>query len=230
MDKDKITRIIKTKPGKKFVVFFIIAVLCLVSGFDKDVKITSAIITFLLFAVISAHFFKRAENIINTNNPNQEKGEIKDSTHKRQGASSQINPDKKIGSYFWVDTNLQKWCIPQGKLKKMVYSYTDIMDFELIEDGNTVTKGGLGRAVAGGVLFGGVGAIVGGVTGGKKTTQTCSKLQIKIVIKDINSPILYIDLISFETKKDTAVYKSAIEAAQEIIAVLQIMCSETVAQ
>lgn len=139
----------------------------------------------------------------------------------------EFQPSKRIGNYFWVDSTAKKWCIPQGKLKKSVYSYTDIMDYELIEDGNSITKGGLGRAVAGGVLFGGVGAIVGGVTGGKKTTQTCSKLQIKIVINDIDSPILYIDLITVETKKDNPVYKNAIDAAQEIIAVLQIMCSET---
>ncbi|EPZ54444.1 hypothetical protein H477_3583 [[Clostridium] sordellii ATCC 9714] len=51
-----------------------------------------------------------------------------------------------------------------------MYNYKDIIEFELLEDGESITKGGLGRAVAGGVLLGGVGAIVGGVTGIEKQT------------------------------------------------------------
>ncbi len=49
-----------------------------------------------------------------------------------------------------------------------IFEFSNLLNFELLEDGETITKGGLGRAVAGGLLFGGVGAIVGGVTGGKK--------------------------------------------------------------
>lgn len=55
-----------------------------------------------------------------------------------------------------------------GKKNPKIYKYSDIVDYELLEDGESITKGGLGRAVVGGALFGGVGAVVGGVTGHKK--------------------------------------------------------------
>lgn len=44
----------------------------------------------------------------------------------------------------------------------IIYSHSDVIEYELLENGETVTKGGIGRALAEGVLFGGVGAVVGG--------------------------------------------------------------------
>lgn len=86
------------------------------------------------------------------------------------------------------------------------------MDYELLEDGNTLTKGGLGRAVAGGLLFGGVGAVVGGVTGKKHGKSTCSQLQIKITVNNVSEPTEYITFISSEIKKDGMIYKTMGEA------------------
>lgn len=135
---------------------------------------------------------------------------------------------KFVGNYIHIDENAREWLIPDGILGKIVnpnvYSYDDILDFELLEDGGTIIKGGLGSAVAGGLLFGGVGAIVGGVTGKKKGKSTCSSLKIKITLKDMTNPTEYIELIKSETKKSGIVYKSEIKNAQEILSLLQIMC------
>ena len=84
---------------------------------------------------------------------------------------------KKVMDFFYLDESQNKFAIPTrsafGKVKGMkVYKCQDILDFELLEDGNSVIKGGLGRAVVGGALFGGVGAIVGGTTGGRKQKKT----------------------------------------------------------
>lgn len=72
--------------------------------------------------------------------------------------------------YFRVDDNKKQWYFTFSKNANnpTIYSFNDIIDYEINEDGETVSKGGLGNAVAGGLLFGGVGAIVGGVTGKKK--------------------------------------------------------------
>jgi hypothetical protein len=111
-----------------------------------------------------------------------------------------FNATKKIGALIEFDDNQMKWLIPDGfwggKKNPKVYDYSDIVDFELLEDGESVSKGGLGRAVAGGVLFGGVGAIVGGVTGGKKNKAICNSMKIKITINNLNNPVVYINLIS----------------------------------
>ena len=99
----------------------------------------------------------------------------------------------------------------------------DIIDFEIIEDESTVSKGGVGRAIIGGTLFGEIGAIVGGKIG-HKYKQTCTNLKIKITLNSINNPVEYITFINTETKKDSILYKNSINIAQEIISILQVIC------
>ena len=145
-------------------------------------------------------------------------------------ATNLINfmPTKKIGNYLYLDENNKKLTIPQGLFRKKIneqkiYNYNDIVNFELIEDGNSISEGGVGRAIVGGALFGGIGAIVGGSTG-HKHKQTCTNLKIKITLNNINNPVEYITFINTEIKKDSRLYKSYIKIAQEIISVLQIIC------
>lgn len=138
-----------------------------------------------------------------------------------------FNATKKIGTHMEIDENQKKWLVPDGmfggKKNPKVYNYSDIVDFELLEDGESIAKGGLGRAVAGGLLFGGVGAIVGGVTGGKKSKSICTSLKIKITLNDISKPVVYIDFIKASTKKDSIIYKSMYKSAQECLSVLQLI-------
>lgn len=141
-----------------------------------------------------------------------------------------FNPSKKIGSYIEFDDTRMEWLVPDGLFgkKKKVYKYNDIVDYELLEDGESIIKkSGIGRAVTGGVLFGGVGAIVGGVTGKQKTKSICKSLKIKITVSDINNPTVYINFIPSETKKDSWIYKNAYNSAQECLSVLQLICNNS---
>jgi hypothetical protein len=136
----------------------------------------------------------------------------------------EFNPTKVISSYIEFDDTQKKWLVSRSKNPK-IYNYSDIVDFELLEDGESISKGGLGRAVAGGVLFGGVGAIVGGVTGGKKSKAICKSLRIKITINDIKNPTVYLDFIKIDTKKDGFIYKNIYKVAQECLSTLQLICN-----
>ena len=71
------------------------------------------------------------------------------------------------------------------------------MEYELLEDGESITKGGLGRVVD---------AIVGVIT-----------------VKKLNNPTVYINLISTATKSGSIIYKSGYDSAQEILSVLSII-------
>lgn len=140
----------------------------------------------------------------------------------------EFNATKKVGTYFYVDDNNKQWVIPDcqitGKIKKaIIHNYNEIINYELLEDGNSLYKGGLGSAIVGGALFGGVGAIVGSTIGAKKAY--CSKLQIKITLNNINNPVEYVNLIESNTKKDNFIYKTCYNSAQEIISILQIICN-----
>lgn len=137
---------------------------------------------------------------------------------------------KSVGKYFAIDERTKQWTIPANvsifdKVKK-IYQFKDIVTFELLEDGDTLTKGGLGRAVAGGLLFGDVGAIVGGVTGCKKSRSFVRSMDIKITLNNITTPSAYIKIINSEIKKGTFVYKAAIKNAQEILSLLSIINKE----
>lgn len=65
--------------------------------------------------------------------------------------------------------------------KERIYKYKDIIGYELIENNGSVTKGGFGGAVAGGLLFGGFGAVTGSVLG-KKNHSLCNNMSVRITV------------------------------------------------
>lgn len=134
---------------------------------------------------------------------------------------------KKVGKYIEFDEQNKKWLIPDGflgaKVNSKVHDFNEIIEYELLEDGESVTKGGLGRAVVGGVLLGGVGAIVGGVTGRKKTNSIINSLKIKITLNNSSDPVTYVNLIKTPVKSKSIIYKTANSEAHEILSILKII-------
>lgn len=123
-------------------------------------------------------------------------------------------------------------------LNKNEYHFEDIIGCELIEDGNSITsisskkKSSLGKAVAGGVLFGGVGAIIGGTSGKTKSTAIetnyCNNLKLKITINNLSNPCEFIEFINRQTNKQSLKYKQFYEEAQKIISVIDIVCKNNI--
>ncbi len=136
----------------------------------------------------------------------------------RKSMVQRFSPNKKVGSYLQVDDEHEIFAIG-GEY----FNFNNLLSFELLEDGSTIASGGLGRAVAGGVLFGPVGAIVGGVTGGKKTKGICKSMKIRVTLKDTFKDTAYIDLILTETKTNSLTYRSAQASAQSCISALEII-------
>ena len=106
-------------------------------------------------------------------------------------------------------------------ISKELFEYTNLTSFELIEDGETISKGGLGRAVAGGVLFGGIGAIVGGVTGGKRTKSICTSMKFRLNFKHTHTDTKFIDIITSKTKTNGWLYNVFREDAHKCDLALQ---------
>lgn len=96
----------------------------------------------------------------------------------------------KIGlfgaQYFREDANLGTWYVSSSKKpdNPTLFRHEELAHFELLEDGNSVASGGLGRAAVGGILFGGVGAVVGAVTGGKITKKVLTSLEVVIILNN----------------------------------------------
>lgn len=141
-----------------------------------------------------------------------------------------FSPSQKVDGFFYIEQNTKRWYIENDKLSgtrfSFVRNFDEIVSYELIEDGETVTSGGLGRAAAGALLLGGVGAVVGGVTGKKKSKQVCNSLKIKITLSDLNEPTKYIVFIDTPTKK-TGIYgpyfRERYDAAQKCLSMLEII-------
>ncbi len=135
-----------------------------------------------------------------------------------------FNPSLKISNIIEFDDTNRNWRIPVRKgVNPRLYSYNDIVDFELNEDGHTVSSGGLGRAVAGGLLFGGVGAVVGGVTGGKKAKGITTSLFINVIVKDNSATNINLTLINKPLKKGSLLERAAQNNARDIIAKLTLI-------
>lgn len=109
-------------------------------------------------------------------------------------------------------------------LVEKVYNYSDIVDFELLEDGESVAKGGIGRALVGGALFGGAGAVVGSVT--RKNKEYCNSIRVKITIDNLSDPVVYLNFINHRVKVTSDQYKNAHEQAQKIMSTLQLICDK----
>lgn len=137
----------------------------------------------------------------------------------------QFTATKSIGNAIAFDDE-NKLIMISPKKHARVYDYNHISSFELLEDGEIVTSGGLGRALVGGALFGGTGAIVGGVTGNRKNKEKISSLRIKLSLKDINYPVDYVDFLSMNTKRGSLIYKVAYNEAQECLSALQYICDQ----
>ena len=93
------------------------------------------------------------------------------------------------GGIIFVDEK-EKAFKDEGSLKW--YSMSEVRNFELKTEQEMITKkkkGGLGRAVVGGVVAGPAGAIVGGVTGKKKSkTNVIEKYKVVISLNDLDTP------------------------------------------
>lgn len=136
---------------------------------------------------------------------------------------------KKVGKHFFMNEYEKLWVIPNtiwDKKIPKIYSFDDIVSFELIEDNDCIVKGGLGRAIVGGALLGGVGAVVGSATGKKKSKKVITKLIIKITVNDIENPVIYINLIEKPTQASSIIYTNKFKEAQEIISLLELIVKQ----
>lgn len=111
--------------------------------------------------------------------------------------------------------------------RRNIYNYSDLVSYDLIQDGDTVTSGGfgIGRAITGTLLTGGIGALLG-FTKKKKSTNYTNNLQIRITNSATKKPTSFITLIDKKTDQNSKEYRKAIESAQETLGILDIMTSE----
>ena len=97
-----------------------------------------------------------------------------------------IGMDQKNRKLIFIESNLSK---PSYK----IFAFEDIYSCELLKDNVIVSQKStartIGGAIIGDAIAGRAGMIVGGLSGGSHSKSIPSLIELKIVIKDIKSPI-----------------------------------------
>lgn len=130
--------------------------------------------------------------------------------------------DAKNRNVFLVDSNSKRIAIFNYDIESVTYiAFNSIINVELIEDNSTIMQGGIGRAIAGGVLAGGVGAIVGAST--RSSDDVVRSLQVRIITNNLDNPCNLISIISSpdaKIKRDSGIYKEMFALTQEIYSIV----------
>lgn len=93
--------------------------------------------------------------------------------------------------------------------------FSDIIDCEIIEDGETIVGGNVGKALIGGAILGPIGAVAGAAAK-KKITSSISNVSFKIYLSDINKSSRIYSLLDKSCKKSDSDYKVAIGLANQL--------------
>ncbi|WP_152984238.1 hypothetical protein [Stenotrophomonas nitritireducens] len=98
-------------------------------------------------------------------------------------------------------------------------SYGDVISAQIHEDGFVVTSTSrasqLAGAAVGGVLLGGVGAVVGAVTGKQTQVAKVKRVELRLVVSDVARPIHDVVFQDVESKRDGLIYQHSIQQARE---------------
>lgn len=156
----------------------------------------------------------------------------KEHAKKLEGELAEVesfSPTKKQAG-FWgliaIDDNKKQIAIKEHEGTIVIYSYNDILSCEIVEDGETVYQKSrtIGRSIVGGVIAGGAGAVIGGLSGKTKEKKEIKSLVLRVVFKSTNKPIVKLGFIDAERSKEKVdlsqpyyaqLYKEALDSVKD---------------
>lgn len=122
-----------------------------------------------------------------------------------------------------IDNDKKKFIYRKGKILSRPYKFSDIINYEVYENGNSKVKGTAGKALIGGAFFG-LGGLIVGSSMGKKINEKCNQLHLIIRLNDFNTPqidLKYIDNVEYD--KDSFIYRNMKSNLQEVCSILEYM-------
>ncbi len=124
-----------------------------------------------------------------------------------------------------VNVEVNKLCIADIKSSNVIeYDLSALRDYEILKDGVTIIKKSnvVGRAVIGGLFFGGLGAIAGVASSESTAIDKTKAADLKIYTNDIDRPSILIKIFD-KTIKSQNQKKPYLDAAQTFIDKLAII-------
>lgn len=111
---------------------------------------------------------------------------------------------------------------PKKALKQhtaYIFRFDELVDYSVNQDGHTIQKSGAGSALVGGILFGGVGLVAGGLMG-RKSKETITHMDVTLRLNNRWASEVKINIVSTEIKKGSAAYNLIKASTEQLLQVL----------
>ena len=151
---------------------------------------------------------------------------------RKKGEKSTINT-REIGNYLFLMDDFFKVLVLVGPGHHEIINYSDIIEVSYEENGSQLYTKSAGRtiggAIVGGVLMGGAGAVVGGLSGASKQNKEIKNMDIKILLRSTSrtSCVLHFKDVDrvLKTKKedDRKLYETYLKNANQAKDVLSVI-------
>lgn len=129
-----------------------------------------------------------------------------------------------------VDNKNGKFIYQKGKTYSKSYKFSDIISYEIYENGNSKVQGRAGSALIGGAFFGLGGAIVGS-SRSRNINEKCTQLKLLIRLNDLDCPqidITYVNNVGID--KSSSMYQNMMSNLQSVCSVLEFMVNNKTLQ
>jgi len=161
-------------------------------------------------------------------NKQRKMGAMLERVHNFRATQKVMGVDGETG--MAIDENRKSICLIDSHQKDVSLrfcSYKNLLSSEVFEDGITVTKtvrsSQVGGALLGGLVLGGVGAIIGGLSGRTETSGKVKRIDLRLTINDTKNPLHDINFLLSETNKNSPTYQSAIQQARHWHALTEVL-------
>ena len=154
---------------------------------------------------------------------------------RKKGEKSTINT-REIGNYLFLMDDFFKVLVLVGPGHHEIINYSDIIEVSYEENGSQLYTKSAGRtiggAIVGGVLMGGAGAVVGGLSGASKQNKEIKNMDIKILLRSTSrtSCVLHFKDVDrvLKTKEDAdrKLYEKYVKNANQAKDVLSVIIDD----
>ncbi len=141
------------------------------------------------------------------------------------GAFSVNHEIDYMGIRFAISSDRQTaYLINDAEKPTVIVPVSSITGCDIVRDGNSA--GSVGRAIAGGIIAGGVGAIVGASTG----SGIPRRYSLLIYINDLQNPSVEYSLLDRTTPHSKSYYEKVEKFAESVAATVRVIVSQNQAQ
>lgn len=155
---------------------------------------------------------------------------------KKKGEKSTINT-KEIGNYLFIMDDFFKVLVLIDHTTHKIFNYADIIEVSYEENGTQLSTKSAGRtvggAIVGGVLMGGAGAVVGGLSGASKQNKEVKSIDIKILLRSTSrtSCVLHFNdanrILKTKEDSDRKLYETYTKNANQAKDILSVIIDNT---